>query len=86
VLRAHHAPGHTPGSLVLEYGDLLFCGDLLLNVPAVLRRLPGTDDAQLDASRRHVLAAFAENTRVLPGHGRPRTIAELRRRFDHGEL
>ncbi len=86
VLRAHHTPGHTPGSIILEYRDLLFSGDLLLRAPAVVRRLPGTNPEQLELSRGKVLSSFRDETRVFPGHGRPTTIGELRQAHARREL
>jgi hydroxyacylglutathione hydrolase len=83
---AFHTPGHTPGGLLFQYRDILFSGDLLLGGPPSLRRLPGLDVAQLEASRKRVLGSFPDDTCVLPGHGRPHTIGELRRRFLLGEI
>ena len=86
AFRAFHAPGHTPGGLLFQYRDILFSGDLLLGPPSSLRRLPGLDAAQLAASRTRVLRSFPDDTCVLPGHGRPHTIGELRRRFGRGDV
>jgi len=86
AFRALHTPGHTPGGLLLQYRDILFSGDLLLRAPSTLRKLPGLDAAQLQASREKVLGSFPDDTYVLPGHGRPHTIGELRRRVLRGEI
>lgn len=68
-LRFHHAPGHTPGSCVLELGTAWFTGDSLYRRGVGLNKLPGEDQEQL---RRSILGLWpgltAERT-VFPGHG-----------------
>ena len=70
-LRFRHAPGHTPGSCVLELGRAWFTGDTLYRRGVGLNHLAGEDEATLRAS---VLALWPELTAerwVHPGHGDP---------------
>jgi hydroxyacylglutathione hydrolase len=80
-LKVHHAPGHTPGGCVFEADGALFTGDLLIQTAEELRKLPGFDAAQLEASRRRVLDGFPLSTRVFPGHGKETSLGALRERF-----
>jgi len=72
-----HTPGHTPGSVCLLGGDLLFSGDTLF---------PGGPGATGDraafaavmASLRERIFTLPDATRVLPGHGPGTTIGAER--------
>jgi hydroxyacylglutathione hydrolase len=66
-------PGHSPGHVtyaVSEPGDLphLFSGDVLFQGSVGRTDLPGGDHATLMASIDALLAAYPDDTRVLPGH------------------
>ena len=70
-----HAPGHTPGSVVLsvttaEGGRLALTGDMLFGGSV------GRGD--VTASLRDLLAGFPDDTVVLPGHGPATTIGRER--------
>ncbi|MEU2348199.1 MBL fold metallo-hydrolase [Modestobacter sp. NPDC049651] len=70
-LRFRRAPGHTPGSCVLELGTAWFTGDTLYRRGVGLNSLPGEDQ---DALRRTILGLWPELTAertVYPGHGDP---------------
>lgn len=76
-LTFHPAPGHTPGSCLLELGSALFTGDTIYRSRLGLSKLPGEDHAQLRASiarQWHLLSA--ERT-VYPGHGGCASGAEV---------
>ncbi len=66
-----HTPGHTPGSIVIAYQDLLFTGDLLFKNAIGRTDLPGGDSNAIKKS----LASLKRNKslnpefKVLPGHG-----------------
>lgn len=71
-------PGHSPDSVIYAFGGLLFTGD------ALLAGLPGktlsTFNARLLADRlAKQLAAFPDETVLLPGHGPPSTLGSERR-------
>jgi glyoxylase-like metal-dependent hydrolase (beta-lactamase superfamily II) len=68
-LRFRRAPGHTPGSCVLELGDAWFTGDTLYRRGLGLNQLPGEDQ---DALRATLLGLWPELTAertIYPGHG-----------------
>lgn len=63
------APGHTPGSCIIEFGDAWFTGDTLYARGVGLSHLPGEDHELL---KRTILGYWprltAERT-IYPGHG-----------------
>lgn len=60
-------PGHTPGGVTLECGQLLFCGDTLFAGSCGRTDFPGGDaDAEMASLRK--LAALPGDYHVLPGH------------------
>jgi len=69
-VRVLHTPGHTPGSLSLYEGDMLFTGDLVL--PTIF---PGvglggdSDDPLADYLRSLDLVEALGDPLVAPGHG-----------------
>jgi len=66
----HAAPGHTPGSCLLELGDALFTGDTIYCRGVGLSQLPGENPDTLKASiLAHWPLLSAERT-IYPGHGR----------------
>ena len=94
-LRVIHTPGHTKGSICLEYGDLLFTGDHILEriSPNIgggdLRHRGLLSDYLRSLERIHELADGVQ--RVMPGHGDPfedlqgrceRLVAHHQRRLD----
>jgi hydroxyacylglutathione hydrolase len=78
-IRFHPAPGHTPGSCLVEHGNTLFTGDTIYSRGVGLSRLPGEDSEQL---RRSILDAwnrFPDRMLVRPGHGESCTLGEIKR-------
>jgi hydroxyacylglutathione hydrolase len=74
-LRVIHTPGHTHGSICLESGDRLFSGDTLFRGSIGRTDLGGTTPEGLVRSVKERLYPLDEETRVLPGHGPPTTLA-----------
>jgi glyoxylase-like metal-dependent hydrolase (beta-lactamase superfamily II) len=70
-----HTPGHTPGSICLLGGDVLFTGDTLFAGSCGRTDLPGGSMSMLQESLRR-LASLPENLQVLPGHGPSSTIGQ----------
>lgn len=85
TLGIHHAPGHTPGSVVFtndaqdSLPPLLFSGDLLFAGSIGRTDLPGGDSRQMMQSLDRVLSPLDPETVVLPGHGPQTTMGEERR-------
>ncbi|MBB6731934.1 MBL fold metallo-hydrolase [Cohnella zeiphila] len=74
-----HTPGHSPGSVSLLCGDLLFAGDALFRRSVGRTDLPGGDGAALARSIREKLYVLPDEVLVLPGHGPETTIGEEKR-------
>jgi hydroxyacylglutathione hydrolase len=77
ALTVIHSPGHTPGSILLHGGNLLFTGDTLFQGDVGRTDLPGGDEEQLRSSLDRI-RQFPPSTIILPGHGESSTLeAEL---------
>ena len=72
-----HTPGHTPGSVCLLCGNMLFAGDTLFAGSCGRTDLPGGSWKDMAASLRR-LASLEGNYTVYPGHGETTTLAEER--------
>lgn len=78
-VRVHHTPGHSPGGVCLEIGEILIVGDTLFAGSIGRTDLPGGDYDTLISAIRTVLFAFPDETPAYPGHGEPTTIGRERR-------
>lgn len=67
TIRVLHTPGHSPGSVSLLVGDVLFSGDTLFCSSMGRTDLPGGSHEQIMASLRR-LGQLEGNLKVLPGH------------------
>jgi hydroxyacylglutathione hydrolase len=74
-LRVIHSPGHTPGSILLQSGELLFTGDTLFQGDVGRTDLPGGDAEQLQRSLGKIRKLPAP-TIILPGHGETSTLEQ----------
>jgi hydroxyacylglutathione hydrolase len=76
----HHAPGHSPGSVVFFSADNRFAlmGDVLFKNSVGRTDLPGGDHATLLKSIREKVLPLGDDVMFLPGHGEPSTIGEER--------
>ncbi|MDB5408029.1 MAG: beta-lactamase domain protein [Rhodospirillales bacterium] len=77
-VRFRHAPGHTPGSCVIEYGNAVFAGDTLYRRGIGLSRLPGEDVDTLRASILDLWDTLPNHRMIYPGHGSAATFGEIR--------
>lgn len=83
-VRVHHTPGHCPGGVCLQVGDVgtpgrdLFVGDTLFAGSIGRTDLPGGDYATLMHSITGVLFPLGDDCTVHPGHGPDTTIARER--------
>lgn len=67
------APGHTPGSTLLQCEDDLFSGDVLFYESIGRTDLDGGNNSQMRATIQ-MLKQFNPNIKVYPGHGELTTI------------
>lgn len=79
-IKAIHAPGHSPGSLVFyaEEAKFLIAGDVLFAGSIGRTDLPGGNYNQLINSIQSGLMVLPSDTRVFPGHGEETTIGKER--------
>jgi glyoxylase-like metal-dependent hydrolase (beta-lactamase superfamily II) len=75
-LRIIHTPGHTPGSIIITYQDLLFTGDLLFKGSIGRTDLPEGDSNAIKKSLASLknLKSLNFEFKVLPGHGESSTL------------
>jgi glyoxylase-like metal-dependent hydrolase (beta-lactamase superfamily II) len=80
-----HTPGHTEGSACFRLprsapggADVLLTGDLLFAGSIGRTDLPGADPVAMTRSLDTVMAAHADDTVVLPGHGPTTTVGAER--------
>lgn len=69
-----HAPGHSPGSIVLYGDDIAVDGDVLFQGSIGRTDLPSGSYEILMQSIHQKLMPLPDHTRVLPGHGEETTI------------
>ncbi|MBP3313812.1 MAG: MBL fold metallo-hydrolase [Oscillospiraceae bacterium] len=74
----HSTPGHSPGSVTLEWGDMLFTGDTLFAQSCGRVDFVGGSWDEMKTSLR-ALAMLDGDRKVLPGHGESSTL-DLERR------
>jgi len=68
-LRFMPAPGHTPGSCIIEFGGAWFTGDTLYARGIGLSHLPGEDQALLKQTLRRYWDDLTPERTIYPGHG-----------------
>jgi glyoxylase-like metal-dependent hydrolase (beta-lactamase superfamily II) len=78
-LRVHHAPGHSPGSVVLVEGSRAISGDVIFAGSIGRFDLPGGDLPTLLRSIDRVILPLGEDTTLYPGHGPATTVGRERR-------
>jgi len=64
-----HAPGHTPGSCVIEFGSAWFTGDTIYSRGVGLSSLPGEDSQLLQESILSLWYGISAGRLICPGHG-----------------
>lgn len=69
-----HTPGHTPGGVCYQCGNVLFCGDTLFYHSYGRIDLPGGDSGAMAASLTRLMLLPGE-TIAYPGHGMKTKIA-----------
>lgn len=71
-----HTPGHTPGSICIQVGEVLFSGDTLFNSGYGRVDLPNGSFEDIYRSIVDRLFVLPGNTVVYPGHGVKTTIED----------
>jgi glyoxylase-like metal-dependent hydrolase (beta-lactamase superfamily II) len=78
ALRYLFAPGHTPGSCVVELGSAWFTGDTIYSRGVGLSQLPGENVELLKTSIRGLWERLTSERTVYPGHGNAADGASVR--------
>ncbi len=73
-LEVRHAPGHSPGGVVLVAAGHAFVGDCLFQGSIGRTDLPGGDAGTLLRSIRERILTLPEDTVLWPGHGPETTV------------
>ncbi|MFC1644204.1 MBL fold metallo-hydrolase [Candidatus Omnitrophota bacterium] len=73
-----HTPGHTPGSISVKCGDMLFSGDVLFFEGVGRTDLPEGSHATLMNTINERLMTLPDSVKVFPGHGPETTIGHER--------
>jgi hydroxyacylglutathione hydrolase len=70
-----HTPGHSEGSVSLQFDDLLFAGDLIFKQSMGRTDLYGGNERQMFKSLKR-LKTFSQNLTIYSGHG-PKTTLDF---------
>lgn len=73
-----HAPGHSPGSVLIVAADFALVGDVIFRGSIGRTDLPQSDPAAMDATLRGPVWALDDAIPLLPGHG-PTTVMRVER-------
>jgi len=74
----HSAPGHTPGSCLIEFGSALFTGDTIYSRGVGLSKLKGENPGMLKKSILELWHILTAERVIYPGHGGFSTGEEVR--------
>jgi hydroxyacylglutathione hydrolase len=74
-----HTPGHTVGSVCLEYQNMVFTGDTLFHGDLGRTDLIGGSQKMLDQSIIKLFRVLPNDLSVYPGHEEPTTIGQERK-------
>ncbi|MCT4631817.1 MAG: MBL fold metallo-hydrolase [Firmicutes bacterium] len=69
-----HTPGHTPGSISVKVGNIVFTGDTLFNHSIGRTDLPGGSYDTIINSIKEKLMILPDDTTAYPGHNTPTKI------------
>lgn len=74
----YNFPGHSFGSCVLQYENVLFSGDIIYKKGLGFNNFPGEDRAKLRTSILAMFELFSADAVVLPGHGPSEYLGNIR--------
>ena len=69
-IQTYYTPGHTAGGIIIHIGNVLFTGDILLNIKTPTN-LPNSSKKQLRESIEFIDSNFNNDTIFYQGHGDP---------------
>ncbi len=78
ILKVHHTPGHSPGSVCFETAGRIFCGDLIFASSVGRTDLPGGSQSVLLESIRNRILPLGDEMVLHPGHGPATTVGQER--------
>ena len=71
-------PGHSPGSVCIEIGDMVFTGDSLLRDTPVITRCPHGSRKDYRQKALPYLQSVPKDRLIYPGHGEPFLMRDSR--------
>lgn len=78
--KIYTTPGHTPGGVCIQCGDVVFCGDTVFAESIGRTDLPGGSYEDILKSIKEKILPLADDVKLLPGHGPATTVGWERRR------
>lgn len=69
-----HAPGHSPGSVLLVAAEYCFAGDVVFKGSIGRTDLPQSSPSEMDQTLKNVVLALDDKLMLLPGHGPTTTM------------
>ena len=72
----HSTPGHTKGSMCIEYKEFLFTGDTLFKNSIGRTDLPTGSMSDMNHSLKYIMTSFKKETIILPGHYSKTTLKD----------
>lgn len=78
TIRVMHTPGHSPGSIALVVGEVVFTGDTLFAGGIGRTDLPGGNTRKIENSLKRLVTELPRQMPIYPGHGPDSTIGEER--------
>lgn len=80
-MTVYHAPGHSPGCVVIAGKEAAFSGDVIFRGAIGRMDLPGSDPHAMFDSLERLMGVLPEELHLLPGHG-PETVVSRERKFN----
>ncbi|MDO4631737.1 MAG: MBL fold metallo-hydrolase [Corynebacterium sp.] len=78
-LRIKHAPGHSPGCVMLVGDSFVFSGDVLFKGSIGRTDLVNSSPEDMEASLQKQVMSLSDDLQVLPGHGPVSTVRAEKR-------
>ena len=78
-LRVLHTPGHSPGSVCFQSGEILFSGDTIFPNGPGNTSIPGANYREILRSIHSKIFTLPDETILYPGHGLETTVEREKR-------